>query len=358
MLHQPTLSLSLALTLPFLPLAISLPQPAAGGITVSSAPVVWVSVDASGSATTITPAVITTEGHLTTVSTAPDDLRGTATYTLSPGGRASTYTGVAPVAKATGTAAGSLEGVFPACGAEANVGVVEPFCLPKAGSELHPGKTYYITWSPSYFTSQTLLTLQILYSSTSTGFTSPPLPASQGFYPWPIPPDFLSSRGNPASYNVSFLLAWSDDDTPEENDLFSRRGPAVFITPNSAPHEEKKSSGGVNVVGIAVPVVVVGVLALLAGMCFLTYRRTGAVPLAGAFNHRSSSAGYGVGQSRGERVGADAGGWPRDNKSETNVNAGGVELTDRDSWGVAAGGGGGGGRNVFREEVERQERLR
>jgi hypothetical protein len=113
------------------------------GITVEPAPIKWVTVDAAGSAYTITPGVITTEGHRATVSAAPDELRATATYTLSPpGGSYTTYTGLPPVASATG-GPGSPEGVFPACGEEANVGPVEPFCLPRTGSELQTGKTYY-----------------------------------------------------------------------------------------------------------------------------------------------------------------------------------------------------------------------
>ncbi|KAH6640223.1 hypothetical protein F5144DRAFT_559692 [Chaetomium tenue] len=45
-----------------------------------------------------------------------------------------------------------------------------------------------------------------------------------------------------------------------------------------------------------------------------------------------------------------------DNKSETDV---GIQLTDRASWSPTTGrGAAGGGRNVFREEIERQERLR
>ena len=121
--------------------ALALPQ---AGITVAAAPIAWVTVDASGSAQTVNPVVITTEGHLATISNAPATLVSTATYTLSPSGHASTYTGLAPVASATGTG-GSLAGVFPVCDANANVSPIEPFCLPKPGSELHPGTTYYST---------------------------------------------------------------------------------------------------------------------------------------------------------------------------------------------------------------------
>ena len=135
--------------------ALALPQ---AGITVAPAPLVWVTVDATGSAQTVRPAVITTEGHLATISNAPSPLLSTATYTLSPSGRASTYTGLAPVASATGTG-GSLAGVFPACNTE--VGPVEPFCLPKSGSELHPGKTYYST-SPLLLSNHPVMTNSFL----------------------------------------------------------------------------------------------------------------------------------------------------------------------------------------------------
>lgn len=123
--------------------ALALPQT---GITVARSLIAWVTVDAAGSAQTITPGIITTHGQLATVSDAPSELRSTATYTLSPSGRASTYTGLAPVGSATG-AGDSPAGVFLACDSNAVVEPVKPFCLPRAGSELHSGKTYYSPFS-------------------------------------------------------------------------------------------------------------------------------------------------------------------------------------------------------------------
>lgn len=425
--------------------ALALPQ---AGTTADPAPVAWVTVDAAGSAETVTPRVITTQGHRATLSEAPTSIRSTATYTLSPSGRPSTYTGLAPVASATGTD-GSLAGVFPACGAEANVGAVEPFCLPKPGSELHPGKTYYskppsprlgdaistrrqhhpqhqqstlpscappfpsshppsppapthsktntnlppVTWSPSYFPPPhpQNISLQLRYSDITApstfGFITPPIPASQGFYPFTLPPTFLSARNNPADFTITFELAYADENTPDENDLNTRVGPTVFVTAAEGEKEgvEEKWRGP-DLVTIVLPVVLVGGFLLLSALCFLSWRRTGKVPLlggvAGKMRRRpgvGGGGGYGVGQSRGERVGGGvaaggvgagaAGGSPwggvgGDNKSETDV---GIQLTDRDSWsptarGAGAGAGAGaaqaGGRNVFREEVERQERLR
>ena len=97
--------------------------------------------------------------------------------------------------------------------------------------------------------------------------------------------------------------------------------------------------------------------------------------LGSVLGGRGKGAGGGVGGGNGEGVsgfGGDVGGggnrgvvgggavpwgggagWG-DNKSETEV---GIQLTDRASW-SPTGRTAGGGRNVFREEIERQERLR
>jgi hypothetical protein len=202
------------------------------------------------------------------------------------------------------------------------------------------------------------------------------LPASQGFYPFTIPPTFLSARGNPARFNMTFVLAYADEGTPEANDMVTRVGPTVFVTPEK--EEGEVPWKGPNLVTIVLPVVLVGGFLLLSLLCFVSWRRTGKVPLlqgaAGRLRRRSTGGGYGVGQSRSQRVGGDAragagaggaagaGPWGGatggDNKSETDV---GIQLTDRGSWSPTARGAGpaeGGGRNVFREEVERQERMR
>ncbi|KAK4108870.1 hypothetical protein N656DRAFT_783829 [Canariomyces notabilis] len=350
--------------------ALALPQ---AGTTVPAAAVPWVTVDPSGGASTVTPVVFTTEGQRTTVQEAPASLLSTATYTLSPPGRpASTYTGLAPVASATGSAA---DGVFLACGNANNVGPDEPFCLPKSGSVLYPGRTYYITWSPSYFSpASTPLALQATFPPSSVGLTiAGPFPASQGFYAWSIPSDFLSSR-TAEQLNLTFTLVQNDTSTPEGNDIRTYGGPTVYLTPSSSPTGMGPSgSGGTptnTIVAIAVPVVVITILLLFSGLCFLSYRRHGTIPLLSTLRKRrptvgggiggGGGAGYGVRQSRAERMGTGAA-LPGDNKSETDV--GGVELTDRDSWSPtytarSAAGGEGRGRNVFREELARQESLR
>ncbi|KXX82745.1 hypothetical protein MMYC01_200837 [Madurella mycetomatis] len=331
--------------------ALALPQ---AGNTVAGAPRPWVTVDPSGVASTVTPAVITTQGHRATVLEAPSSLISTATYTISPDGRLSTYTGLPPVAEATGS---TEAGVFLACGNENNVGPDAPFCQPRRGSTLHPGRTYYITWSPMYFSpSSALITFQTIYPDTNDGFQSDPFPAARGFYAWSIPADFLATRpGSPEVLNVSFQLAQDDASTPDvDNDVNIYPGPLVYVTSSDegmAPASGESGSGGPNAAAIAVPVVVVVALLLVGGACYASWRRRGTVPVLAALKRRSTGgAGYGARQSRSERMGAAA--VRADNKSETDV---GVELTDRDSWSPTARTATG-GRNVFREEVERQER--
>jgi len=77
------------------------------------------------------------------------------------------------------------------------------------------------------------------------------------------------------------------------------------------------------------------------------------VPILGG-RRRSGSGGYGVGQSRSQRVGVvpAGGGFGGNDKQGPNV---GIQLTDRDSWSPTTPSQAA-GRNVFREELRRQER--
>lgn len=103
------------------------------------APKPWVTVDAAGSATTITPSITTINGAATTISPPPDALTKTGTYTLQPtSAQVTTSTGLSPVATASSS---NGEGAFLAC--TQGIGIDAPFCQPKAGSHLNPGKTYY-----------------------------------------------------------------------------------------------------------------------------------------------------------------------------------------------------------------------
>lgn len=323
-----------------------------------AAPSPWVTVDASGIATTITPTVTTINGAATTVSPPPDSLTKTGTYTLAPASAAvTTSTGLPPVATASSS---NGDGAFLAC--TTYQGADAPFCQPKSGSQLKPGNTYYVTWSETYFSNtSTSLEIQATYHDGSgKGFTSPRMLASRGFYVWDIASDFLTNR-DPAvsSLNVSLSLAYFQD--LYGNDVEEVPGPTVVVT--STPFEDSGGKGDdkPNVAAIAVPIVVIIVFLALAGLCVWSWRRNGTVPVLGALKRRSTGGGegYGIRQSRAQRVGNGAGvsvvGVGADKKAAVVP----VELTDRDSWSpTGTSPSGPGGRNVFREELQRQERER
>ncbi len=98
---------------------------------------IWVTVDATGGAQTITPVATTANGAATTLSTAPPSLVATGTYTLSQSGQMTTSTGSPPVAAPTGT---GIAGAFLFCN---TFEIESPFCQPQPGTQLNPGSSYY-----------------------------------------------------------------------------------------------------------------------------------------------------------------------------------------------------------------------
>ena len=394
------------------------PGPQAG-VTAAGAARPWVTVDAAGAASTVRPAVITTQGQRATVLEAPASLLATATHTLSPpGGRATTYTGLAPVASATGRGAA---GAFLAC--ELDQGVHEPFCLPRAGSVLHPGRTYYsalfcllsspglgylitdppgqhlVTWSPAFFSPRdTPVELQVFGADSASSASkllaaSGRMSASAGFHPWTIPSDFFAVHAGgdeTAPFNVTFVLVYDDPTTTTtttttttgRHNTRTRRGPSALVVPSSRSpsdndyfYHDHQGRLHPNPAVIVVPLAVFVLLVVLAAaLCLIHQRRHGKLPLIGratAAARGRSGQGYGVRKSRAERTGSrdlgigmgmGMGMGPRggrgnvDNKSETDV--GWIPLEDRDSWSSqpppAAATP---GKNVFREELERQARM-
>jgi hypothetical protein len=115
----------------------------------------------------------------------------------------------------------------------------------------------------------------------------------------------------------------------------------VPLTITSPP----STSSGVSAVAVAVPVVIAIVLIGLAGFCVWARRRHGSWPLIGALARakRSSSQGYGVRQSHGQRTGTGL------SASTTGKGGAGIQLTPTESWSPTSG------RNVFREEIRRQD---
>lgn len=101
---------------------------------------IWVTIDSSGSARTITPSLSDSK----TISGAPAYVTATAVYTMTTASAVvKTSTGMAPVATAT---ASSGAGAFVEC--SNYQGWDTPFCLPRRGSVLETGSTYYGKYKP------------------------------------------------------------------------------------------------------------------------------------------------------------------------------------------------------------------
>lgn len=347
------LAVAAALALP----AFALPQNGGGGEVAEPAPSAWVSIDQAGVVgVAVTPSVTTSNGAKVTLNPPPPSLIATGTYTLQPNGQRTTSTGLAPVQTAAGP--GSAGAVLACTDYQ---GVDKPFCAPRRGSILYPGQTYYVTWNPAHFgnLNDAQVELEAVWGDQRTIVTGTRVPGSQGVFAWHLADDILTSR-DVGSLNLTLRLQEFDLGTPED-DFTLITGPNVLVVSGTPPNPNLGlgggggggRTGGPSAVVIAVPVVVGLVVLALVGFCVWSWRRTGTWPLVGALGGKGNrrSGGYGERQSRSERVGGAAVGGLGTDKAAPNV---GIQLTDRDSWSPT---GTGNSRNVFREEVQRQQRT-
>ena len=178
------------------------------------------------------------------------------------------------------------------------------------------------------------------------GVTLASVPASRGFFAWHIDSAILTNR-KVSMLNASLFLLYDEHSGNINGKLAEPKGGhAVLIT--STPLAVSGGSG-VSALAIALPVVI-GVVALgLLGFCVWSWRRHGRVPLLGGLGAKRrsrSGQGYGVRQSHSQRTGGGA-------ASGKKGGGVGIQLTPTESWSPTSPSH---GRNVFREEVERQER--
>ncbi|KAI4599974.1 hypothetical protein KJ359_001075 [Pestalotiopsis sp. 9143b] len=218
-----------------------------------------------------------------------------------------------------------------------------PFCEPANNTEAKPGDKVTVTWDPSFFANGSILVqIQADFSPSSgsdptplddDGFTSNSLRAGTGSYSWAISSSVLNST-SAAGVNAQLYIvgAAADGETTQRT-----LGPLVRVVPASSSSADSSGSGGPNLVAIIVPVVV-GVLLLMAIAAFLIKkRRDPGWKLRSMFGVGNSDA-YGSRKSRVERsMGAGSNG----------LQMGDVEISKPQD-----------GRNVFREEMQRQQASR
>ncbi|ORY70247.1 uncharacterized protein BCR38DRAFT_421515 [Pseudomassariella vexata] len=362
--------------------------PSATATTINTdSDALWVTVDSDGKPSTVTPIRTTISGTPTLLSGAPNKLTATVqTHTIH--GQVTTSTGAAPLA--TATAAGGA-GSFEICTNES--GPLAPWCIPTDGMPLYPGSTYYFTWDASYFSSSnTTLRVQGNYFNSSTGLTttqafqSDNILVSWGFWTYTIDKSLMQQT---SGVNISLQLAALRIGGQKAEIL---KGPTVLVT-NPPVYQQAPANAPVGLaLYIGLPAVLVFVVVCIVGT-FLWNRQQRRIGLGNIMSR--SRHGYSVGRSARSRmrlgkdrkkngsdrkaaeeriqlmeqeVAAERGGVYRDIPESEYEPEGGRPRRDSDALGSLAGtptedrrmefqrpGGRDDGRNLFRDEMKRQD---
>ncbi|KAK1719518.1 hypothetical protein CaCOL14_001783 [Colletotrichum acutatum] len=289
----------------------------------------WISVDSNGIARTISPSVVTSNGARTTISPPPYSLTGSVYTVTATTGGLTTSTGVPPPPQASNTQ--GFGGVFAVC--NNRVGQDGPFCQPRRGSTLHVESTYYITWDTTFF-ADPATPIGIVGFDVDNGITDNApafsvtnLSGGDGWVPWT---PHLTDLEDKTSNNMTIILMYNDPDTGEEKNVtgpvFTLRMAMDTVAPNSRP----------NLLAILLPVILIS-LAIAAFMAWLYIRRRRRHAAVAAAVERQNAA-HPTGQPRsmhGQKGSAD------------------IQLEP-----TSPPPGSAPGRNVFQEEVRRQERER
>ncbi|KAK0715104.1 hypothetical protein B0H67DRAFT_644892 [Lasiosphaeris hirsuta] len=244
-----------------------------------------------------------------------------------------------------------------------------PFCSPTPNQQLTVGRTFEVTWDPNYFNSTEVPMVRVQADfgvapsanllGGADGFTSELINVSTGRFTWNILADYLAAGFASTPARIFLEEPSLTNETTRglrtvgpRVELVSSTGRPLRDPPPPPPPAGSVDNGpvgvGANPIAIVLPVVF-GVLTLvLLGGC-VWFRRRHPDFGRGWFTFRRGGrwrggAGYGVGRSKSQRVrGQDI--------KVINTDINGLRMNamamngDRD-------------RNIFREEMRRQERFR
>ncbi|KAK4177091.1 hypothetical protein QBC36DRAFT_327766 [Triangularia setosa] len=274
-----------------------------------------------------------------------------------------------------------------------------PFCAPEDGARFQTGDTVDVIWSPLFFaTSPTSRSRQIriqadffpsntpqsrlnsTLGSGTEGFTSTILNPSLGTFNWSILDSYLDDPDVPSLIAVlSIAEPFTDSDGNgtvfEGNNRFPGpvvtivRGPARPTSTNSVsggtintPPSASNDNTGPSPLTIALPILF-GFLTAITLACCMIYKRRHPSFKIGAmvrgWMNRSGrggfgglkASGYGQGRSQRQRIGG--GGLRGKDIKVVTTDIQGLRMN---AVNMMAGQGQQQGRNIFREEVRRQER--
>ncbi|TLD30372.1 hypothetical protein PspLS_02660 [Pyricularia sp. CBS 133598] len=329
----------------------SIPNARRQAVTAAPPPKPWITIDEDGAPRTITPTVTTSNQAVQTISGAPSSLTAETTWFLSNNGMTTT-TVFAPRPAPTSDY-GKKKGALLVC--ENYYGEDMPF----------------FTWELQSFAHvDDKLKIEVVFDDSRADVIAESVKVSVGYYAWTIPGDMLT-KFNSTAMNASIKYNYQSHDSSDFNEIRGN-GPRVVITNDVMwpvhNASSNRSPGSLPTV-VVVPIVVVLVVAI-GIYCFWSYRKKATVPLAAAFANLKQrlgrghgSQGYGVRKSRPQRTGtanptqdvealrvAARGDSFRVNYQPEDKTPG-IQLTSSDSWSPTSTSG----RNVFREEIQRQD---
>ncbi|ETS78126.1 hypothetical protein PFICI_10188 [Pestalotiopsis fici W106-1] len=307
-------------------------------------PRAWVTVAANGEATTIVPSLTTTDGTTSTISPPPPELTQTAVWTLTISGATTTTTGINPVATVSGL---GQEGSFLLC--ENYQGEHAPMCQPEDGSSLDPGPVYYVTWNAMYFASDNASVQVEGTFADGEGFASEAIPATLGFYTWNTTGISQKLASDKSFLEVSLSLITLD--TNGSNTASRQQGPTVMF---SSPRSHGSSNRRIDVLTVVLPSILgVTILVIMCAICVIRRKRASlpgwltrlfTAPPPPRYNHSPPRV-----------ITFDT----KPPRIDSAIPRYELQLTNRDSWSATSlGREPHPGRNVFREEMMRQNRQR
>lgn len=252
----------------------------------------WVSVDSTGLPTTVTPVV----SAGTIVSPIPTELTATV-LTRTAYGELTTSTGTTPAMPTASNKNG--KGAFLVC--SNSDGDYAPFCEPTADGELYVGTTYFVTWDSSALNS-TKVTVTGTYLNSTTGeagedaFTGDELRASWSYYAWTPNKGYLS-HGNGSAVRVALTMKELSSDG--ETATATHAGPTVLVTKAPSYKQSAPSLPSGAALYIGLPVIFGFCLLMICGVCAWN-RRTRHIGLGNIMSR--GRHGYGIAKSRAKRM--------------------------------------------------------
>jgi len=252
-------------------------------------------------------------------------------------------------------------------------GFLAPFCAPAPNTQLAVGRTIEVTWDPTFFnsTETPMVLVQADFSLPANsgqtlgidGFTSELIPTSTGRFSWVILPSYLHSSTLATTARIFLAEPSETNVTTRGNRIPGPRVEIVSTTANNningnnrgANQQQNAASTGSNPIAIALPIVF-GVLTLcFLGFCVWLKRRHP------DFFRRIFTFGRGRIGWRGGNSGKSRGRFGLGRSKSSRIRGDDIKVVTTDMNGLrmnAMAMNGGQGRNVFREEMRRQDSAR